>query len=251
MRRAPPERFHVFVSYTTREDEVRVVKPIVDRFLEEVLRPIIERELGEPAVFYDGYALRAKRFPDAVVETVIRYAVDESELLLSFVSPEYLTSRWCLFECRSMATKRPRAWFDICRKAPIEELRDRRPPGVRPGRWECLYAAWRRFRWRAGGGVAPPPPPPAERIVPIVWKGGTDAVDAVPELAGGRVFQWTGCIRAAEAYERVLRHLARHGSVSPSWEFEAEERRRECEREMTRTALVVASMLRRCRPAPG
>ena len=28
----PPERFHVFVSYTTREDEVRIVKPIVDSF---------------------------------------------------------------------------------------------------------------------------------------------------------------------------------------------------------------------------
>ena len=56
-RRHPPERFHVFVSYTTREDEVRIVKPIVDRFLNSVLRPVIEQTLGEPPVFYDGYAL--------------------------------------------------------------------------------------------------------------------------------------------------------------------------------------------------
>jgi hypothetical protein len=29
----PPERFHAFMSYTTREDEVREIKPVVDRFL--------------------------------------------------------------------------------------------------------------------------------------------------------------------------------------------------------------------------
>ena len=28
-----PERFHAFISYTTREEEVRELKPIVDEFL--------------------------------------------------------------------------------------------------------------------------------------------------------------------------------------------------------------------------
>ena len=32
-RTPAPERFHAFISYTTREEEVRELKPIVDEFL--------------------------------------------------------------------------------------------------------------------------------------------------------------------------------------------------------------------------
>lgn len=63
-RRRPPERFHVFVSYTTREDEIRIVKPIVDRFLNSVLRPVIEQTLGEPPRLLRWvFALQAKWTP--------------------------------------------------------------------------------------------------------------------------------------------------------------------------------------------
>src|SRR6266851_3302448 len=80
----PPERFHVFVSYTTREDEVQVVKPIVDRFLNDVLRPVIERTLGEPPAFYDGYSLYHAKdhcFSNAELEQGLRFAIEESEVL--------------------------------------------------------------------------------------------------------------------------------------------------------------------------
>ena len=36
----PPERFHAFISYTTRETEMKKAKPIVDYFLENHLRPV-------------------------------------------------------------------------------------------------------------------------------------------------------------------------------------------------------------------
>jgi hypothetical protein len=52
VRERPPERFHAFLSYTTREDEIRDIKPIVDRFMNVYLRPLIEGSLGEPPFFY-------------------------------------------------------------------------------------------------------------------------------------------------------------------------------------------------------
>src|SRR5687768_316135 len=118
-RRRPPERFHVFVSYTTREDETRELKPAVDHFLEHILRPAIETTIGEPPVFYGGYSLcRQRGFShrtDRQLESLLTFAVEESEVLIAFVSPAYLTSRWCLFECRAMVEKVQRPWCDVCR----------------------------------------------------------------------------------------------------------------------------------------
>src|SRR6185436_8638110 len=126
-RGRPAERFHVFVSYTTREEEVRIVKPIVDRFLNTVLRPAIEATLGEPPAFYDGYSLyrgNGPRLSDSALESTLQFAIEESEVLIAFVSPEYPASPWCRFECRTMVSKEHRPWFDLCRVPPIPELRD-------------------------------------------------------------------------------------------------------------------------------
>ena len=141
--RCPPERFHVFVSHTTHEEEVRIIKPIVDRFLNNILRPIIEQKLGEPPVFYDGYSLynpSRSWMLNEDLEMAIRFAIEESEVLMAFVSPEYHASRWCRLEYETMSRKELRPWFDLCRKAPIPELRDRRLAGRRPEWWECVCA---------------------------------------------------------------------------------------------------------------
>ena len=136
-RRHPPERFHVFVSYTTGEDEVWTVKPIIDCFLNSVLRPVIERTLGEPPAFYDGYSLYNPSRPPLSnwqLEEAIRFAIEESEVLVAFLSPGYTESWWCRFECTTMGSKELRPWFDLCREAPILELGDKRPRvGARGG----------------------------------------------------------------------------------------------------------------------
>jgi hypothetical protein len=245
-RRRPPERFHVFVSYTTREDEVRTVKPIIDCFLNSVLRPAIEQTLGEPPAFYDGYSLYNPSSPPLSnwqLEEAIRFAIEESEVLVAFVSPEYTESRWCRFECTTMASKELRPWFDLCREAPILELRDKRPPGRRPGGWECVRAQipmwlWRLVdrRWRPGGA-----------IVPVLWKGEVDPLRKVPELARLQLFDWTPCVRALEAWERIHNDLLRHGSVSPTWELEAQALDGECQERMRAAAVAIAEILRRRR----
>lgn len=232
----------MFVSYTTREQEVALVKPMVDRFLNGFLRRRIERDLGEPPGFYDGYSLYrpGAGLSDAELRSAIRFAVEESEVLVAFVSPEYPGSYWCRFECEAMAAKEPRPWFDVCRRAPVPQLRDRRPLGLRPGVWACLRAMLLR-RWRGRRG---PPAGPGGVIVPVLWKGDAGSLAQMPQLAPLRAFHWTACGAAVDARVRIGEHLFRHGSVSPAWGWEADVLESRCRASMRATAAAVVQVLR-------
>jgi hypothetical protein len=254
---APPERFHVFVSYTTRENEVRIVKPIIDCFLNDVLRPIIKRKLGEPPVFYDGYTLYhptgrqwdtvtgmlGEIFRRMKLEDAIRFAIEESEVLVAFISPEYFGSEWCKFECATMASKELRPWFDLYREPPIAELRDQRPPYRQPSRWQRIRAQFRMRRWRSHKRAWVP----GGEIVAVEWKPGTDPITRFPELETVQVFDWRSCSAALETRAGVTSHLLRHGSVSPSWQNEALELEQECRQSMKSTAEAVTEILLRRR----
>lgn len=245
-RYRPPERFHVFVSYTTREEEVRAVKPMIDHFLRGVLRPRIERSLGEPPAFYDGYSLYSSGSPlsDAELRAAIRFAIEESEVLVAFVSPAYPGSQWCRFECDTMAAKEHRPWFDVCRAPPVAQLRDRRPAALQPGLWACIRALLlRRLRRR---GV---PPRPGGVIVPVIWKGDAGSLAQMPAVAAPRAFDWTACGTAFNARLRIAEHLIRHGSVSPGWIWEADALDARCETSMRATAAAIVRILRERRSA--
>lgn len=238
-RYRPPERFHVFVSYTTREREVQAVKPMVDQFL-HVLRPAIERNLGEHPFFYDGYTLYHHPYAPGLtqleLEGAIRFAIEESEVLVAFVSPEYAGSWWCGFEWATMASKKLRPWFDVCRTPPIDQLRDGRPVGQRPGWPACLHA--RVLRW-----LRKVPARPGGLIVPVVWKGDPDSLGDLGGSASCLPFDWKPCGAAVEAQVRVNEHLFRHGSVSPSWEQEAFVLNARCRKAMRATATAIVAML--------
>ncbi|HSI02209.1 MAG TPA: TIR domain-containing protein [Reyranella sp.] len=103
-----PERYHAFISYTTREHEVRQVKPIVDEFLNRYLKPLIRGVLGELPVFYDGWSLDPpsnRSFDESTLKYRLAEAIRDSEMMLAFVSPSYLSSRWCHFELATMAPR--------------------------------------------------------------------------------------------------------------------------------------------------
>lgn len=115
-RKYPPERFQVFISYTTREEEVSEFKPLLDFFLNNYLRPIIENAIGIPPVFYDGYMLHKKGghgLSDLELEETLNYAIKDSEVMLAFISPHYFSSDWCRFEWDTMRAKKRRPWYDI------------------------------------------------------------------------------------------------------------------------------------------
>jgi hypothetical protein len=243
----PPERFHAFMSYTTREDEVREIKPVVDRFLNDYLRPSIQAALGEPPIFYDGWYLRNP--PTAIcneylLQRALRFAIEESEMLLAFVSPLYVQSPWCMFEVETMARKAPRPWYDICRKVPNDELLDRRQSHMRPSNWECLIAALAR---RIGQARAPHHV--ESPIITIVWKGESGLRTRLPLSLGRHAFDWRGCGRCVEWEARIARHRWRHGSVSPSWEAEAAAELQGCEEAMSSTAKAVVKVLKDRREA--
>jgi hypothetical protein len=239
IRERPPERFHAFISYTTRDDEVNDIKRIVDKFLDGYLRPQMEAALGEPPVFYDGWYLR--NIPDVIrsdfiLRKSLHFAIEESEMLLAFVSPSYVGSDWTRAEIEMMVSKKPRAWYDICREAPCEELRDRRRNDMRPSRWERLLAALARRRYERTDDVESP-------IILIVWKGKYDVPGRLRLSPRCQVFDWRACGRYFEWTARIAEHYWKHGSVSSHWEDNAATEGQACEAGMSDTAKAIVGAL--------
>jgi len=243
MHPQPPERFHAFVSYTTREEEVQIVKPFVDNFLQTHLRPIIEQTIGEPPIFYDGYTLfnpNRSRFSDSELASAIRFAIEESEVLLAFLSPSYAGSHWCVFELTSMGCKEFRPWFDLCRNPPILELRDNRPEDRRPNWWDCIYYRllmkkwrWSNRAWKPGGA-----------IVPILLNDSGCLPPEMEEIRTTQIFDWRVCWRALAAQLEVTSRMRKYGGVQSLLEAKAQALAASCQKPMTETAVAIADLLR-------
>jgi hypothetical protein len=243
-RRRPPERFHVFVSYTTREEEVQVMKPIVDSFLNDILGPALRAALGEPPAFYDGYWLRDQFNRSAwELEMTLQFAIEESEVLVAFISPEYIDSPWCKFELSKMASKAYRPWFDLIRDPPVWELRDQRRSDRQPSLWERFQARFLMAVWRSRKKSMMP----GGEIVPVLWKGEERLLTQMPEVANLQWFDWRVCVYAFRARAGVAAHLLQHGSVSPAWAAEAQDYLKVCHTSMRSTALAIAEVLRQRR----
>lgn len=86
--------YHFFVSYTTREDEVRIIKPFVDDY-----GKALGQRLGFPPIYYDGWYIKKSKYhhPEELRSTLSK-AIRESAFTVSFLSPHYLRSEWCRFE---------------------------------------------------------------------------------------------------------------------------------------------------------
>jgi hypothetical protein len=94
----PDFKYHAFISYTTREEEVRGIKRFIDDYNGELRMRI------KNYVFYDGWSL--KKGNDGVCPHIaprelgseLQTAVVESAFTVAFLSPGYLDSFWCSFE---------------------------------------------------------------------------------------------------------------------------------------------------------
>jgi hypothetical protein len=94
--------YHCFLSYTTREEEVREVQPRVDELIERF--PNYGYQVVP--IFYDHYIF-GSRTPSNLRAALSR-AIHESAFMLILVSPGYFTSLWCIFEWSYMAETAPR-----------------------------------------------------------------------------------------------------------------------------------------------
>lgn len=118
-------RRRIFISYTTREAEVRQLKPLVDAFL-LALPEATYRELG---IWYDGVDLpRNQRLSRQELAAKLSEALNTCDFTLAFISPHYLRSAWCRHE-----------WYEsvrlTCGGNPL-------PACWKPTRYFKHYATW-------------------------------------------------------------------------------------------------------------
>lgn len=91
------KRFNAFVSYTTREDENRLVQPLVDRYCRELWQWASVRGVE---IFYDQFSLPKVTYSDEQLMAVLGEALARTQFFVGFISPCYVESRWCCFEWR-------------------------------------------------------------------------------------------------------------------------------------------------------
>jgi hypothetical protein len=92
----PQHTIHVFLSYTRREEEVQQFQRVTDAYCH--LLKEWARTHGVD-VFYDKSSISQDAdYSDRELEAILRRAVLGSHLFVSFLSPEYINSRWCRFE---------------------------------------------------------------------------------------------------------------------------------------------------------
>jgi hypothetical protein len=88
---------HAFVSYTTREEEVRLVQPLVDGYCRDLWQWASSQGVE---VFYDHFSLPKIAYSDEQLIAVLGEALARAQFFVGFISPCYVESRWCCFEWR-------------------------------------------------------------------------------------------------------------------------------------------------------
>jgi TIR domain len=89
---------HVFLSYTSREEEVRAVQPLVDLYCRELWQRARSNGLD---VFYDHFSLEQRWYSDEELEALLDYHIAKASMFVGFISPAYVESRWCCHEWRN------------------------------------------------------------------------------------------------------------------------------------------------------
>lgn len=87
----------VFLSYTSREEEVNLVQPLVDRYCRGLWERARQRGLY---VFYDHFSLEQKWYDDAELKEILTGTLAKAHMFVGFISPHYVASPWCCFEWR-------------------------------------------------------------------------------------------------------------------------------------------------------
>ncbi len=84
-----------FLSYTSREEETRQLRPLLDQYCLDLMRWGASHGID---IFYDRLSLQPKHYEDDDLRNILSSRIRRSHLMTAFVSPEYVTSQWCQFE---------------------------------------------------------------------------------------------------------------------------------------------------------
>jgi hypothetical protein len=139
-----PFRFHFFVSYTTREDEVRAIIPFVDAFVKELeLRGFT----AKPPFWLDRIEIgQLGNVPDETLRDILASGIDQCIALIAFVSPGYVQSGFCRFEWSHFGNSSP---IDQCFATPLIWKRPKVPTVFEDGDGETFepdaWSVWEMF----------------------------------------------------------------------------------------------------------
>jgi TIR domain len=100
-----PFKYHFFVSYTTREDEVRAIVPLVDAFVKELEQ---RGFTAKPPFWLDRIEIgQVTNMPDKTLRKILADGIDQCIALIAFVSPGYVNSEFCRFEWSHFGNSSP------------------------------------------------------------------------------------------------------------------------------------------------
>ena len=94
-KRTQPNVAMVFISYTNREDEIALIKPLVRLYIKGLW------DWGQANgidVFYDDFSMEKKKYSALQLATELGSAVTKSDLFTAFISRGYPGSSWCRYE---------------------------------------------------------------------------------------------------------------------------------------------------------
>jgi hypothetical protein len=86
---------YVFLSYTSRESEVQLVQPLIDQYCDGLWEWADGNGIH---IFYDHFSLPRRPFQDDELAAQLADAINNSDLMTAFLSPEYINSEWRQFE---------------------------------------------------------------------------------------------------------------------------------------------------------
>lgn len=87
---------YVFLSYTSRESEVKIIQPLVDLYCYELW---LWADQNGFHVFYDHFSIpQGIEIPEDELRETLTYNIARSHLMTAFLSPGYTDSKWCCFE---------------------------------------------------------------------------------------------------------------------------------------------------------
>jgi TIR domain len=101
---ADPFYYHFFVSYTTREDEVKALLPRLEEFVQQLRNYGYD---GRLPVWWDRVNLGKFRGSDEQLRDALVHGLNECISVIAFVSPGYIASEYCKFEWNFWVTQLP------------------------------------------------------------------------------------------------------------------------------------------------
>ncbi len=87
---------YVFLSYTSRESEVKLIQPLVDAYCYEFW---LWANRNGFHIFYDHFSIpQGIQIPEDELRETLAYSIRRSHLMTAFLSEGYTESKWCCFE---------------------------------------------------------------------------------------------------------------------------------------------------------